>query len=610
MRTTPTAVAVILAVVLAADGSVQAQAVPIGPPPPVIVGGPVQPPPPVIVGQPTVSEVHTRPVIERIEPTSGQPGTTVTIVGRNFTSGDQVFFAGVGLPVQSVVPTRIAVIVPDGVRSGRFTVQGAGGTAESAQTFNVVQPPPPPTVSTFSPTAGQPGTDVAIDGSGFSLRIYENRVSLNGLVIPVRTASTTRLTVTIPEGAADGAFVVEVASAGAAQSAGIFDVLAPLRIDRLEPAMGAVGTQVRIIGSGFNGTIEGNTVKLGDKRCTVRSVSPTEIVVDVPSRAQTGSFVVSVAGRGELATPEFRVIYPPVLRSFSPKSGFAGTEVTLKGENFGTSITGVQASMSGVALPIAAVSNSEVRVRIPDNAGTGVIQLTVVDAGTVVTPQPFEVWAAPAVSSFTPTRGAPDSTVTVVGRGFLTGRGQTTVTVNGVAATVQSITDGQIVITLPRTATTGRIVVKVRDRGEAQSATDLVVVQPPRITSFTPRSAAPGEALTIGGENFGTVVADVTVTYVDDAATGAAQTLTVLSLSATQIVVAAPSGTRNGRLAVNVRNVGEAGSAYRPGRPVVQAVPFAPPPPVVVPAPVPPQVVPLPVPVPVPVGPPPPTIVR
>ena len=158
MRTTPTAVAVILAVVLAAAGSAQAQAVPIGPPPPVIVGGPAQPPPPVIVGQPAVSEVHTRPVIERIEPTSGQPGTTVTIVGRNFTSGDQVFFAGVALPVQSVVPTRIAVVVPEGVRSGRFTVQGAGGTAESAQTFNVVQPPPPPTVSNFSPIAGQPGT--------------------------------------------------------------------------------------------------------------------------------------------------------------------------------------------------------------------------------------------------------------------------------------------------------------------------------------------------------------------------------------------------------------------------------------------------------------------
>ena len=195
-------------VILLAAGSVQAQAVPIGPPPPVIIGQ-QGPPPPVVVGTP-VSEVRSRPVIERIEPTAGQAGTTVTIVGRNFQAGDQVFFGGASLTVQSVVPTRITIILPDGVRSGRFTVQGPGVSAESSQTFNVVQPPPPPTISGFAPAAGEPGTDVAIEGASFSLRIYENRVSMNGLVIPVRSASTTRLTVTIPEGAADGTFAVEV----------------------------------------------------------------------------------------------------------------------------------------------------------------------------------------------------------------------------------------------------------------------------------------------------------------------------------------------------------------------------------------------------------------
>ena len=587
-------------VILLAAGSVQAQAVPIGPPPPVIIGQ-QGPPPPVVVGTP-VSEVRSRPVIERIEPTAGQAGTTVTIVGRNFQAGDQVFFGGASLTVQSVVPTRITIILPDGVRSGRFTVQGPGGSAESSQTFNVVQPPPPPTISGFAPAAGEPGTDVAIEGASFSLRIYENRVSMNGLVIPVRSASTTRLTVTIPEGAADGTFVVDVAGAGAAQSAALFDVLAPLRIDRLDPPLGPVGAQVRILGSGFNPTIDGNTVKLGDKRCTVRSASPTELVVEIPSRAQTGLFLVSVAGRAEISTPEFRVVYPPVLRSFSPKAGFPGTEVVIKGDNFGASVALVQASISGVALPVSSVSNSELHLRIPDNAGTGIIQVTVADAGTVATAEVFDVWVAPAVTSYTPVRATPGSTVTVVGRGFLTGRNETTVKVNGVSATVQSVTQNQVVFTVPSSATTGRIVVAVRNRGEASSAGDLLIVQPPRITSVSPRSAPPGEALTITGENFGTVVADVTVTYVDDPASGAAQNLSVLSLSATQIIVPAPTGVRNGQLRVNVRNVGETSTSYQPGRTAAPVpVPVTAPPPVVVPPTVP---------VPVPVGPPPPTIVR
>ncbi|MBI5488866.1 MAG: IPT/TIG domain-containing protein [Deltaproteobacteria bacterium] len=578
-----------------------AQAVPIGPPPPVVIGQP-GPPPPVIVGTP-ISEVHTRPVIERIEPASGQPGMTVTIVGRNFEAGDQVFFGGASLPVQSVVPTRISVIIPEGARSGRFTVQGPGGSAESSQTFNVVQPPPPPTVTGFAPVAGEPGTDIAIEGTGFSLRIYEDRVSMNGLVLPVRSASTTRLTVTIPEGAADGTFVVDVAGAGAAQSAAIFDVLAPLRVDRLEPPVGPVGTQVRILGSGFNPTIDGNTVKLGDKRCTVRAASPTELVVEVPSRAQTGAFLVNVVGRAEIATSEFRVVYAPTLRSFSPKAGFPGTEVVIKGENFGTSIGLVQASISGVSLPVAAVSNSELRVRIPDNAGTGIIQVTVADAGSVATSEVFDVWVAPAVTSFTPSRATPGSTVTVTGRGFLTGRNQTTVAVNGVSATVQSVAENQIVVTVPNSATTGRIVVNVRGRGEASSAADLTIVQPPSITSVSPRSAPPGEALTITGQNFGTVVADVTVTYVDDPATGAAQNLSVLSLSSTQIIVPGPTGSRSGQLRVNVRNVGETSTSYQPAR---TAAPVAVP--VAVPVVVPPIAVP--VPVPAPIGPPPPTIIR
>jgi hypothetical protein len=602
MRTTSGLLLLVLAL---AAGPAAAQLVVQGtptPPPPVIVGAPVAtPPPPVIVGGQPAAAVAARPVIERIEPAAGPVGTTVTIVGRNFMDVQQVLFSGQSLPIQSVVPTRITVVIPADGRSGRFSVQGAGGTAESSQSFNIVQPPPAPVVTGFAPAAGVAGTDVALEGTGFSLRIYENRVSLNGLVLPVRTASTTRLTVTIPEGAQDGAFLIDVANAGQALSAAAFDVLEPLRIDRLEPAFGQVGAQVRILGSGFEPTIDGNTVKLGDKRCAVRSATSAELLVEIPARAQTGSFVVGVRNRGELASPEFRVIYPPVIRSLSPRAGFPGTEVTLTGENLGRTLDEVQASLGGVAAQVVLVSAGEVRVRIPERAGSGVLQLTIRDAGTASAPQPFEVWAPPAVTSLSPTRGAPGTLVTVVGRGFLTRRGLTTVAVNGVAATVRSVGEAELTFEIPSGASTGRVTVTVRDRGEAQSATDLVVVQPPRITAISPAAAVPGENLTITGENFGSVMGDVTVTFGDSTVP-----LALRSLSPTQLVVVAPAGTGSARFRVVVRNVGEVQSTpYRPGRPAVVApptpvpVPVAPPTPVPVPAP----------PRPVPIAPPPPTVV-
>lgn len=561
----------------------------------VVQGTAATPPPPVVVGGQPVATPATRPVIERIEPTSGPPGTTVTIVGRNFMDVQQVFFAGQSLPIQSVVPTRITVVIPANARSGRFTVQGAAGAAESSQSFNIVQPPPPPVITGFAPAAGVVGTDVAIEGSGFSLRIYENRVSLNGLVLPVRSASTTRLTVTIPDGAQDGAFLVDVANAGQALAPAPFDVLDPLRIDRLEPPFGPVGTQVRILGSGFEPTIEGNTVRLGDRRCAVRSATSAELLVEVPARAVTGSFIVGVRNRGEIASPEFRVIYPPVIRSIQPRAGFPGTEVTLSGEHLGQTPNDVQASLGGLAAQVVSVTPTEVRVRIPENAGSGVIQLAVRDAGTVSAPQPFEVWTPPAVTSIQPTRAAPGSIVTVVGRGFLTRRGYTTASINGVAAAVRSVGETELTFEVPAGASTGRVTVSVRGRGEAQSAVDLVVVQPPRVTSISPASAVPGENLTLFGENFGSTIADVTVTYGDSTVP-----LEIRSWSPTAIVVAAPAGTGAARFRVVVRNLGEAQSApYRPGRPVVQAAPVAPATTVVpatpAPVPVPPRPAPVPV---------------
>ena len=55
------------------------------------------------------------PVVQRIEPTAGPPGTTVSLVGRHFDRQQTVFLGETELPIQSRLPNRWTVTVPDGI---------------------------------------------------------------------------------------------------------------------------------------------------------------------------------------------------------------------------------------------------------------------------------------------------------------------------------------------------------------------------------------------------------------------------------------------------------------------------------------------------------------
>ncbi|TSJ44210.1 hypothetical protein FO440_08560 [Mucilaginibacter corticis] len=68
--------------------------------------------------------------------------------------------------------------------------------------------------------------------------------------------------------------------------------------------------------------------------------------------------------------------------------------------------------------------------------------------------------AIPILSGFKPGSGLPNTVLTIVGNEFDQTLANNTVTINGVAATVNSVSATQIVITIPTNATTGKIVLK------------------------------------------------------------------------------------------------------------------------------------------------------
>jgi hypothetical protein len=80
------------------------------------------------------------PVILSFSPSSGSPGTKVTIKGGSFSGANKVTFGGVKATTFSVdSDTQITATVPTGAKTGKITVTTPGGTATSATNFTVTQ---------------------------------------------------------------------------------------------------------------------------------------------------------------------------------------------------------------------------------------------------------------------------------------------------------------------------------------------------------------------------------------------------------------------------------------------------------------------------------------
>ena len=110
----------------------------------------------------------------------------------------------------------------------------------------------------------------------------------------------------------------------------------------LEPDEGPVGTEVVIRGENFGpsiGALQGTSgVSFGGVWASPSTWSEGEVRVEVPAGATTGPVVVTVSGVGSEGLA-FTVTGPgttgPVVGTVSPAQGAAGTEVVIRGTDFG-----------------------------------------------------------------------------------------------------------------------------------------------------------------------------------------------------------------------------------------------------------------------------------
>ncbi len=201
------------------------------------------------------------PTITSFAPTSGGPGTSVVITGTNFAAPATAAFGGVAST--SVVvdsPTQITATVPASAITGPITVTVPTGTASSTTSFTFIAPAP--TITSFSPTSGTPGTSVAIIGTNLS---GPTNVAFGGVNATLFTpVSATQVNATVPDGAVTGPISV-VTPAGTATSATSFTVIAPEHSRTVTLNVNAKGTKVKgkvTVGDGFSACASAVAVKV------------------------------------------------------------------------------------------------------------------------------------------------------------------------------------------------------------------------------------------------------------------------------------------------------------------------------------------------------------
>jgi PKD repeat protein len=230
------------------------------------------------------------PAIGSFTPSTGPGGTSVDILGVNFTAASSVKFGGAAASFTVDSDTEIHAIVPSGALTGPITVTTHNGSGTSNDGFGVT-----PTISSFSPTCGPAGTSIDIVGSGFT---GATRVAIGGTDTTFTVDSDAEIHATITSGYSGAVFVAT--PSGSTLSSSQFCASPAPRISSFTPTTGPPGTSVDILGSNYTGA---SSVTFAGAAARYVVDSDSEIHATVPATASSGPIAVTTAsGTGTSAS--------------------------------------------------------------------------------------------------------------------------------------------------------------------------------------------------------------------------------------------------------------------------------------------------------------------
>jgi hypothetical protein len=288
----------------------------------------------------SVSNFVLMPRIIGFSPSNGAAGTLVTVSGSGLSSVTQVTFGGIPATPVSVTATQVTVKVPFGAGTGPVAVSGSFGSDESQTLYFA-----PPQLTAITPGLVKVGETVTVSGTnllGASAVLF----GTNRLPAKVFTVvDNRRITAQVPEGASSG--WVWVVTSGGEAFGGPISVQGPVPvISGFSPALGAVGTDVRIVGMDLGLPA---VVRFSGVAASVVSATTNGLMARVPVGAVSGRITVETSAGAAVSAQDFLVgstadFDVSIASSAEPVVSGAEFRLTLKARNSGplpaTNVTG------------------------------------------------------------------------------------------------------------------------------------------------------------------------------------------------------------------------------------------------------------------------------
>jgi hypothetical protein len=409
------------------------------------------------------------PQITQVLPMAGQPGEVVEVRGRNLGNTLRVEFGVVPAPYSVLSPTNLTTVVPTNAVNGRIQVVTPAGVVSSVNVFAVQ-----PRIISFSPTVGNVGTNVTLQGGGLQ---GATEVTFNGVKASFTVRNSQTIDAVVPNGVSTGPLRV-VTPNGTNTTETLFFV--PARITSFTPGTGQRGDTITIDGQNLTGTT--GVAFGGVEAAAFTVVSPTRLTAVVPAAAVSGRIRLVHPSGEVLSSGTFNV--RAILDGFAPASGVRGIPVTLSGAGL-TNVAQVRLGEAETTFLI--LDPTQIRAIVPLTAFSGPWSLRTTGGQEVSAPGVFVVTdAVPVLTGFAPASGGVGTQVVLQGQGLRTA---SRVEFQGVSAAFTVQSGSQVTATVPTGATTGVIAVTTLD-GIAVSGTVFTVPSGQPVSMTVERSGS------------------------------------------------------------------------------------------------------------------------
>ncbi len=233
--------------------------------------------------------------------------------------------------------------------------------------------------------------------------------------------------------------------------------------------------------------------------------------------------------------------------NYFPNSGKAGTLITIEGQGFDTDIRNYSASVSGAAAEVVSATSSFLVVRSPAGATSGKLNVSYRGKGYEIGQY---IYQALSVQHISPTRGPAGANIRIRGEGFGSVGQPAKVSVNGNAATIISLTDTLIIVTVPAKTASGPVTVTVDGQSSSGPVFKVMVMG-----DLSPATGGKGTKVLVKGSGFDTDVSKNQVFFNGKAAQ-------VLEAKEEQLTVLAPDGVETGNLTATIDGVSLPGPVF------------------------------------------------